>query len=260
MSNKTAHLSKRHDPSIIYKNLSLKNVKGERWRWIPGLEGYYMASTKGRVKCNIRTELMKKVFILQQMISNKGYLICTISVVGKKKRGIPAHRLIAMAFIPNPENKPCVNHRFGNKKDNRPSKLEWSTVQENTIHAYKTGLISIKSGEDSHNAKLRNKLVLAIFKSKGKTAEIAKQYKVHPNTVLDIKAGRSWGRITGKVNIRRWDVAYNTKITPKLVLKIFNAKRGSNKEIANRYGVSVCSVWRIKSGNAFSNLTNKSPI
>lgn len=62
-----------------------------------------------------------------------GYIYVTLSLKGKPKK-ISLHRLIAECFIPNPENKPCVNHKNGIKSDNRIINLEWCTRSENTLH------------------------------------------------------------------------------------------------------------------------------
>ena len=93
--------------------------------------GYY-ADELGNIysdrKFNIPT-------VMKYAIDKGGY--ARVKLVGKTKK---VHRLVAEAFIPNPENKCCVNHKNGNKSDNRVENLEWVTHQENTIHAYDTGL------------------------------------------------------------------------------------------------------------------------
>lgn len=61
------------------------------------------------------------------------------------------HRLVALAFIPNPENKSDVNHKDGNKQNPHVDNLEWMTRRENIMHGRATGLITSKSGKDHHN-------------------------------------------------------------------------------------------------------------
>lgn len=77
--------------------------------------------------------------ILKAQEDEKGYLRVRLSL-HDKKRSARVHRLVAIAFIPNPENKPQVNHIDTNKKNNSVDNLEWNTNGENQIHAFKTGL------------------------------------------------------------------------------------------------------------------------
>lgn len=90
---------------------------------------------------NIRNETTKK--LLKPWVGTTGYYHIKIFIEGKRKN-LKLHRLIAEAFIPNPENKKYVNHKDGNKLNNNITNLEWCTHKENMEHASKTKLISTK--------------------------------------------------------------------------------------------------------------------
>ena len=85
---------------------------------------------------------VKNKKFLKQRVNNAGYKQCKISLDWKIKM-IDVHRLIAKAFIPNIDNKQTVNHKNGNKLDNRVDNLEWMTYKENTNHAINTLWIKI---------------------------------------------------------------------------------------------------------------------
>lgn len=76
---------------------------------------------------------------VKQQVSNNGYLRVELWDAGAGRK-YSVHRLVALAFIPNPERKPQVNHIDGDKANNAVENLEWATQSENQIHAYRTGL------------------------------------------------------------------------------------------------------------------------
>lgn len=116
-----------------FRNLSLENLPGEEWRNVVGYEGIYQVSSLGRVKAIIKKRIMA------QHDNGKGYLTVNLSIRGKAKKKY-IHRLVTEAFIPNPNDKPEVNHLNLKKNDNNIQNLEWNTKKENMNHARYNGV------------------------------------------------------------------------------------------------------------------------
>lgn len=123
----------------------------EIWKDIIGFEGWYQVSNLGRVRSLDRDIIFDNgKSKTAKMRLNGKVLSITRQTQGYSQVGLSKHnlrksyrlnRLVANAFIPNPENKPEVNHIDGDKKNNRVDNLEWVTGKENIQHAIKTGLV-----------------------------------------------------------------------------------------------------------------------
>lgn len=111
----------------------LQLKKREKIKDIAGFEGLYQVTTLGRIWS------MRRKKFLTFFSEKKGYLTASLRK-DNKEHYLSLHRIIGKAFIPNPENKPQINHKNGNKLDNRISNLEWCTARENIQHACNTGL------------------------------------------------------------------------------------------------------------------------
>lgn len=176
-------------------------IAGEKWRPVPGTK--YWASNKGRIftpsahnKPN-NPAIMKPARSFDKRRGAWEYYKTVLN-----GRTIVVHRIIAKVWVPNPENKPFVNHINGNKADNRAENLEWCTTSENLLHAYRTGLEKKQLGEKHHATKLTNEQVRRFkrewamrprLKSRKQYAE---ELGVPESTLKDIITRRSWGWLT----------------------------------------------------------------
>ena len=112
----------------------------EYWKPVVGYEGLYMVSNWGRVK-SIK---FGKERILKPGTNNYGYLLVMLCKDGKIK-GFTVHRLVAEAFLPNPHNYPCVNHKDENKQNNNVSNLEWCSAQYNNTYGTRIERVAEKT-------------------------------------------------------------------------------------------------------------------
>lgn len=133
----------------------------ETWAPVEGYEGLYEISAFGRVKrLGHPRDKRTRPQSIMKLSPSDGYLItCFISREGKK-RMVKAHRLVAKAFIPNPDNKPFINHKNLNRADNAVDNLEWVSHQENVNHAMNNR--SWRWGGSRKDAKLTDAQVLQI--------------------------------------------------------------------------------------------------
>lgn len=167
----------------------------EIWKDIEIFNGHYKVSNYGRVM-NSKTGLIRKI-----SISTTGYPATSFSYNGLKYYK-KIHRLVAIAFLDNPDNKQFINHKDGNKENNHFTNLEWCTFQENIRHAFQNNLMIPASGENSHKSKLKNHEVLSIIelhKNGHSQRNIASKFKISRRNVRSIIYGKSWLKVTNQL-------------------------------------------------------------
>lgn len=183
-------------------------LDGEEWRDIPGWGGRYSISNLGRTRTNYIDYVNQTGLCLRRIIYTiriprvhpKGYRYIGLSERGRRVL-IGVHKLIALAFIPNPEGKVNINHLNGDKLDNRIENLEWCTLAENLQHAWRTGLIKPLQGMNHGSSLINDDIVRAIratvvdYKDNEIKYRVAAQYGIHITTVNDIVKRRSWKHV-----------------------------------------------------------------
>lgn len=172
------------------------------WKDISFAKGSYQINEDGRVRSlsryvqypNHKQFSQGKELIPQP--NSKGYL--RVKVID---RLYFVHRLVAQAFLPNPEDFPIVNHKDGNPLNNDVSNLEWVTHAENISHAYREGIAISKKGEDHHFHKLKEVEVIWILKNYQKGSRefgrkpLARKFGVSHQTIKHIIDRKRWKHI-----------------------------------------------------------------
>lgn len=164
----------------------------EKWVDVKDYEGLYKVSNRGRVKSlgRYQQNYSKKQWRPEEIKSARtdpqGYKMMDLYKNGKQKT-VRVHRLVALAFIPNPENKPTVNHIDGDRNNNAVENLEWATFEEQNRHFYQRGLKSEKNIKKAVKAMNKASSVAVecitdnkVFKSQ---SEAARHYGIDPSSI-----------------------------------------------------------------------------
>lgn len=158
-------LQLRRTPRCPYcssQQTSVVSYNNEEWRDIPGYEGFYQVSNLARVKSLGRSfehptgARAVPCKVLKQCLGATGYLVVNLRKNGKTKQ-LKVHRLIAIAFIPNPTNKPFIDHINGIRTDNRIENLRWCTKEENDTFPLAIENKRIAMSNPSRISKIRNR-------------------------------------------------------------------------------------------------------
>jgi len=164
-------------------------LEGEEWVDLHGKFEGYSASSFGRVS-GIHGK------ILTGRPDSNGYERVNVRLVDHR-----LHRLICAGFLPNENPSLCVNHKDGNKANNRPENLEWVTPSENQKHAYRTGLRKRMQGVGHPLSKV-NAIDVAFIReypeSKGYQSKLMEMFDLSQSQVSAIRLGRSWKHIPMK--------------------------------------------------------------
>lgn len=190
----------RSESSVWY---STEDLPHEIWHDVVGYKGLYQVSFYGRAKSFYNN----KVIVLANVLDGSGYVMWRLYKGGKPKM-FKAHIVVARMFIPNPDNKPEVNHYHGDKLNNCVWTLEWVTPSENMKHSFKMGLEKSKRGCDSPNTNLTPEQVIEIRETcilgsrKFGAKALGKIYGISDASVLNIVHGKTYTEIGGRREVR----------------------------------------------------------
>lgn len=221
--------------------LSLDDLEGEIWRDIEGFP-HYQISNFGRVKSFQRKQ--PRILRTRPYFNAAEYLGVSLVFNNKIKVRL-IHRLVAQAFIPNPENKPQVNHINGVKADNRVENLEWVTSFENQRHAIETGLRG--TGEFTYNSKLTGEQVEYIRENPDNLSMpvLAKMFGVSHTTVWKAFRGKTYKNASG--NFRVFKARRVPDEIRQEIRDLYKSKqRGfGSYALAKKFGVSPTTIRTI---------------
>lgn len=151
---------------------------------------------------------------LSPVKNRKGYVTVKIFYVpgANEYKTVPIHRLVAKAFIPNPDNLPTVNHKNGIKTDNRVENLEWMSFEDNSRHAAE--VLQAQKGDKATNLTINPAIVTHIcelLEKDMRNMDIADLLDIPRNIVRDIRTRKTWTHISKYYNFTISKNARNVK-------------------------------------------------
>lgn len=174
---------------------------------VPGHEAFYLVSNFGRVFSKNYRMTGRTEELAQSSLRDKRRASATFYRRAKmwhinKATPTAIHRIVALAFVPNPQGLPMVNHIDGDKGNNRAANLEWCSNAENLRHAERTGLARHPIGEQHAMALMSDEKAAEVMRDvvaakgrRGAPAEVAAAHGVSLHTVRDMARGKTWGHV-----------------------------------------------------------------
>jgi predicted XRE-type DNA-binding protein len=245
---------------IIIKRKLENEINKERFKfiYINGIKTQYKVSNKGYVISVNYRNTGKLVRLSEEY--NHGYKRVSLYLNGKiyHKR---VHRLVAEAFIPNPEKYNVVHHKDDNKSNNYISNLEWATSKQNSLYAVDSDLIlgGMNHPMNKYNEELIHNVCECLEENQLSIKEISEKCGVPVNTINNIRLNNQWKIISSGYNIDNYNIRDNSaKLDDSTVIKIAEyimENKLSNKEIANIFSIKPYIVSDIKQKKTYSNIT-----
>jgi Mor family transcriptional regulator len=224
--------------------------KLEIWKDIPGYEGYYQASTHGRIRSLDRWvndnggQRLHKGKILKNRINNCGYFV-TRFVIDNKVICHTTHKLIAMTFLTKSDPNLEIHHIDGDKLNNYINNLEYVTRGGHVKKTLKLKQYKPNIGEKHPKAKTTEEDVVNIRNryKKGETIkELSKYYKVHKNTIFQIIRGINWSHIPGGIGSKAKRIPQDDK---EKIKNLYSTGQYSYSKLMKQFKISKRSVARI---------------
>lgn len=211
----------------------------------------FAASRSGQIK-NLETGKIRT-----PSKTKTGYLLITM-----RKFSVYAHRIVADCFIPNPDNKPQVNHIDCNKSNNHVDNLEWCTRSENALHARDNGKLKLNCnyGEDCNLTKLTEQEVINICEDLAKgmrNCDVAKKYSISAAYVKTLKAGKQWKDITQSYTFIQKSKQHSEKTVRWICSQIVSGKGPTEISKLSGGKVLVSAIKNIKYGKIYRDISKE---
>ena len=239
-------------------------MEQEIWKPVPGYEGRYEVSNLGRVKTLPgRVRLHEHTRVLSERVrtgslDKRGYRYVNLHDAegGKPPKRVGVHRLVALAFLPEPVGEMHVNHKNFVRDDNRPENLEWTTAAENVRYSAKAGhlsLLKVKRSTGKTTPEMYAEARRLLLEGELNNSEISAKTGVPLSTVVRCATGKALSCASEPVRLvasSPWEQAgRRRKLSPDQVARI-RELGGTlpNPTIAAMFGVAAPTVWGILNG------------